>query len=164
MCGVGADVCGILPAALALFAGGMCSSNTQTLNSGSGTTLALDQFHMGNDHQVSQLIHGNAVQQVIDGIIAVQGNGSFQRSTDGLFCTGLLQHLLDLVTDSNELCPLGLEGIVCSVLACLGHCSNTTYLFMPSVLGRKSQISWLVKQRMGAMILSRATRILYMVV
>lgn len=137
MCGVGADVCGILPAALALFAGSMCSSNAQTLNSGGRTTLALDQLHMGDDHQVSQLIHGNAVQQVIDGIIAVQGNGSFQRSTDGLFCTGLLQHLLDLVTDSNELCPLGLEGIVCSVLACLGHCLEHNVLVHAFGLGQE---------------------------
>ena len=105
MCGVGADVCGVLPAALALVAGGVCSSNAQTINSGGGATLALDQLHMGDDHQVSQLVHGNAVQQVIDGIIAVQGNGSFQRSTDGLFCTGLLQHLLDLVAHSDQLLP-----------------------------------------------------------
>ena len=70
MCGVGADVCGILPAALALFTGGVCSSNAQPLNSGGRTTLALDQLHMGDDHQVSQLVHGNAVQQVIDGIVA----------------------------------------------------------------------------------------------
>ena len=115
----------------------MCSSNAQTLNSGGGTTLALDQLHMGDDHQVSQLVHGNAVQQVIDGIIAVQGNGSFQRSTDGLFCTGLLQHLLDLVTDSNELCPLGLEGIVCSVLACLGHCLEHNVLVHAFGLGQE---------------------------
>ena len=59
---------------------------------------------------------------------------------------------------------LALKASSAAYWPALGIASNTTYLFMPSVLGRKSQISWLVKQRMGAMILSRATRILYMVV
>ena len=59
---------------------------------------------------------------------------------------------------------LALKASSAAYWPALGISSKTTYLFMPSVLGMKSQISWLVKQRMGAMILSSATRILYMVV
>ena len=103
MCGVAADGSRILPAALALFAGGVGRCNAQAFDGAGSTAFALDQLHLGDDHQVGQLIHGDAVQQIIDGIIAVQGNGSFQRSTDDLFGTGLLQHLLDLVTHCAHL-------------------------------------------------------------
>ena len=141
VCRVAADGSRVLPAALALVAGGVCSCNAQALDSAGSAALALDQLHMGDDHQVGQLVHGDAVQQVIDGIAAVQGDGSFQRSADQLFGTGLLQHLLDLVAHGDELCPLCLEGIVGGVLAGLGHLLEHHILFIPSVLGMKSQIS-----------------------
>ena len=85
MSSVGADVCGVLPAALALVAGGVCSSNAQALDGAGCAAFALDQLHMGDDHQVGQLVHRDAVEQVVDGVIAVQGDGSLQRSTDDLF-------------------------------------------------------------------------------
>ena len=119
MSSVGADVCGVFPAALALVAGGVCSSNAQALDSAGCAAFALDQLHMGDDHQVGQLVHRDAVEQVVDGVIAVQSDGSLERSADLLICTGLLEDLLDLVADSDELRPLGLEGIVSCVLASL---------------------------------------------
>ena len=75
MCGVAADGSRILPAALALFAGSVGRCNAQAFDGAGSTAFALDQLHLGDDHQVGQLIHGDAVQQIIDGIIAVQGNG-----------------------------------------------------------------------------------------
>ena len=113
---VAADGIRVLPAALALLANSMSSSNAKTLNGRGRTALTLDQLHMGNDHQVSQLVHGDAVQQVIDGIVAVQGDSSLQRSTNGLLGTGLLQHFLDLITHGDELCPLGLECLIGRIL------------------------------------------------
>ena len=52
MSSVGADVCGVLPAALALVAGSVCSSNAQTLDGAGCAAFTLDQLHMGDDHQV----------------------------------------------------------------------------------------------------------------
>ena len=98
---VAADGIRVLPAALALLANSVSCSNAKTLNGRGRTALTLDQLHMGNDHQVSQLVHGDAVQQVVDGIVAVQGDSSLQRSTNGLLGTGLLQHFLDLITHGD---------------------------------------------------------------
>ena len=137
MSGVGADGGRVLPAALALLAGGVSRSNAQTFDSAGSAALTLDQLHMRDDHQVGQLVHGDAVQQIIDGVIAVQGDGSFQRSTDGLLGTGLFQHLLDLVADSDELIPLGLEGVVGCVLARLGHILEDDVLVHALGLGQE---------------------------
>mgnify|MGYP000196501879 FL=1 len=101
MSSVGANVCGVLPAALALVTGGVCSSNAQALDSAGCAAFALDQLHMGDDHQVGQLVHRDAVEQVVDGVIAVQSDGSLERSADLLICTGLLEDLLDLVADQR---------------------------------------------------------------
>ena len=55
MSSVGADVCGVLPAALALVAGGVCSSNAQTLDCGGSAALALGADLM-REHGVDSLI------------------------------------------------------------------------------------------------------------
>ena len=67
----------------------MCSSNAQAFNSTCSAAFALDQLYLRDDHQVGQLVHGDAVEQAVHSIIAVQGDGSLQRSTDDLFGTGL---------------------------------------------------------------------------
>ena len=72
----------------------MGNAHAQALGQTPHAAFALDQIHMGNDHQIGQLIHRDGVQEVIHFIAAVQGNGSFQRGTDGLIGTGLLQNLL----------------------------------------------------------------------
>ena len=90
----------------------MGSADAETLDQALDAALTLDKVNVGDDEQVSQLIHRDGVQEVVDLLAAVQRQTGLQRRADDLIGTGLLQHLLDIVADGHDAVPLGLKRLI----------------------------------------------------
>ena len=132
-----ADVGGVLPAALALVARGVLGGDAQTLDGRGRAALAPDQLDPGDDHQIGQLVHRDAVEQVVGLAAAVEGDGRLEGGADLLVVAGGLEGLLDLVADGDQLGPLGLERLVGGVPAGVGHLLKDDVAVHPLGLGHK---------------------------
>ena len=98
----------------------MGSTDAKTLNQALDAALTLNEVNVRDDEQISQLIHRDGVQEVIDLLAAIKRQAGFQRRANDLIGTGLLQNLLDIVADGHDAIPLGLKRLIGSSL-CLGH-------------------------------------------
>ena len=99
MSSVGANVCGVLPAALALVAGGVCSSNAQTLNSGGLQQAALILVLGGGI--------GNLIDRVLNGEVVDYINPLFIdfavfNFADILVCVGVALWVLVILLEEVE--------------------------------------------------------------
>ena len=103
----------------------MGSADAETLDQALDAALTLDKVNVGDDEQVSQLIHRDGVQEVVDLLAAVQRQTGLQRRADDLIGTGLLQHLLDVVADAMMRSHLASNASSAAALAS-GICSKTT--------------------------------------